>query len=107
MSRLLDIVHVLTIPSGQTASNAVVIGGWLRACSIFAPGTLPETVTVQIEPTATGTDFKTLRSGAADVEVPAGKAVIIMEGVYKQIRLLAGGAVAADRVFSVNSVIER
>lgn len=105
MSRLADVVQTLTIPSGQTNSNAVVIGGYLQACTIFAPTTLPETITVQVEPTATGTDFKTLQSGGADITIGAGKAVMIIEGAFKQIRFVAGASVGADRVFTICVVI--
>lgn len=106
MSRLVPVIHVLTIPNGQTASNAVAIGGVLKAFCVFAPSTLPETVAVQLEPSQDGTDYRTLQSGGADVTVGAGKAVMIMEGAFSQLRLLAGGAVAAERVFRVSFVME-
>lgn len=103
--RLLTNTVTLTIASGQTASNAIEIGGFLQACTIFAPTTLPEVVTVQIEPTPNGTTFRTLLSGPDDVTVPEGKAVIIMETPFSQLRLRSGGAVGADRVFSVCLVV--
>lgn len=103
--RLLTNTVTLTIASGQTESNAVEIGGFLRSCAIFAPMTLPETVTVKIEPTPTGTTFRTLLSGPDDVTVPAGKAVVITEIPFAQVKLVAGSAVGADRVFSVCLVV--
>lgn len=105
MSRLIETVQVLTIPNGNTVSNEVEIGGWLRACSVFAPTTLPETVSIQMEPTRDGATWRILQSGGADVTVPAGRVAIIMEGVYRKLRLSAATAVAADRVFHVCAVV--
>lgn len=104
--RLQDSVRTLTILNGQTTSASIEIGGFLKSCTIYAPATLPETVTVQIEPTKTGTAFCTLLSGASDITVPAGKAVIIMETPFAQLRVVAGANVGADRVFQVSLVVE-
>lgn len=105
MSRLTETVYTITISNGQTVSNEVVIGGWLRACGIFAPGTLPETVSIQLEPTQDGTNWAILQSAGTDVTIQAGRALMIMEGAFKKLRLQAGGAVAADRIFQLRAVV--
>ena len=105
MSRLTETVYTLTISSGQTVSNEAVIGGWLKACGVFAPGTLPETVSIQLEPTQDGSNWTILQSAGTDVTIQAGRALMIMEGAFKKLRMQAGWAVAADRVFQLRAVV--
>lgn len=101
----------LTIANGQTLSNELkgtegrVALGALSDATIYAPGTLPETVTVQVAPTDTpaGGDYLALQVAGADVTVPAAKAKQIASGLggAKALRLSAGGAVGADRIFQL------
>lgn len=107
MARLVEVVQTVTILSGATESNGLVLGGFLKACSVFAPSTLPETVSVQLEPTRDGVEWRTLQSGGTDVTIPAGKVAMILEGAFKKLRLLSGAAVGADRVFQVCQVVEK
>lgn len=108
MSRMIEAKHTVTILSGQTTHAGVVLDGYLKALSIFAPGTLPETVTLQVAPGSTSgaSDFRALQSGGADITVPANKAVMVTEAAFRQIRLVAGAGVAADRTFTIVTVIE-
>lgn len=102
----------LVIASGQTASNAIDLAagvntkialGTLVDFIVYAPSTLPETVSVQISylESPTASDWSTVYVSGADVTVPAGKAVVVPVGAAAALRLLAGGAVAADRTFRV------
>lgn len=91
----------LTIPSGQTVSNAADLddGVPLAALSIQAPATLPETVTLAAS--HDGTTYGDVQSAGSDVTLPAGKVTTLTAIPYNKVRLRAGGAVAADRVFVV------
>jgi hypothetical protein len=102
----------LTILSGQTLSN--VLNSWntfgnSAGCIMYSPATLPETVKITISPTTNAVSgdgsFIQIQDGSplADVTVPAaGKALyfdrLVLAG---SIQLVAGTAVAADRVFPV------
>jgi len=108
MGHHLHNIGTLSIPNGQTASNAYAVPsalGELVSLVIFSPATLPEATTVQVAPfvaPAAG-DWKTLQltgTGAAtDVAVAANKAVnLSLVAGYRAIRLLAA-AVAAQRDF--------
>lgn len=101
----------LTIANGQTLSNELkgtegkVALGTLTDATIFAPATLPETVTVLVAPTdvPAGGDYLALQVAGADVTVPANKAKQVASGLggAKALRLSAGVGVAADRVFQL------
>ncbi len=101
----------LVIASGQTRSNEIKLSntntkvglGTLVDFIVFAPATLPETVSVQIsyleEPTAS--DWSTVLVSGSDITVPAGRAVVVPVGAAAALSLLSTGAVAADRTFRV------
>ncbi len=91
----------LTIPSGQTVSNAAHLdaGPALHALAIQAPATLPETVTLAAS--HDGTTFADAQSAASDITIPANRVTVLTAIPYSRIRLRAGSAVAADRVFVV------
>lgn len=112
MRRQIISLGTLTIALGATESNEISLNdgvqskialGTLVDLVVFAPSTLPETVTVQLswlDRPAT-TDWRVAYVAGADVTVPAGKAVSVPMAAMKALRLQAGGAVAAARVFHV------
>lgn len=91
----------LTISNAGTTSNAIGSIDDAEAIVIYAPATLTGTVTVQVEPTETGTAWVDLTSGGSDVTIAAGNSVTITEGGFRQLRLSSSAAEGAARVFSV------
>lgn len=94
-SRLTD----LTIASGGTTSNSVNVKK-VKRITLVAPATLPETVTLQVSVDG-GTTFNAFQTGGADVTIAAAKAKGVDYLVATHVRLSAGAAVAADRVFQL------
>ena len=96
----------LTIASGNQNSGEVSeaqLSG-VRAIILQAPGTLPETVTVQVSADG-ATNFVDLQSPpGTDVTIGAGKGIVIDVGGFDALRLRAGSGVAADRDFPTNFV---
>jgi hypothetical protein len=71
---------------------------------IYAPATLPETVTVKVagkDSETNVTNMKSLYVSGADITIPAGKAVVIPSSSFGSLALSSGSNVAADRVFDV------
>ena len=102
-------ITTVTILSGGTASAEVDLDTfnavkYVRRVLIQSPSTLPESVTMQVS--VDGTNFATLQSGAADITFPAAKATQINGFMVQKFKLVAGGAVAADRVFQVSIAAE-
>lgn len=97
----------LTIANGQTESQELLLeqNGVRRAkiIQISGPTTLPETVTVHLGDGVGGT-YKALSSGGSDFTIPAAKTVSLPTIVKSTLKLIAGGAVGADRVFIVEGV---
>ena len=91
----------LIFSTASTTSNAV--GGIDDALglTIYSPATLTGTITVQVEPTSTGTSFVDLQSGGADVTIPASKATVLNPITWRQIRLITGTTEAAARTFTL------
>ena len=106
-----DHAITLTIASGGTSieyidrkmSQAV-------AAVLYCPATLPETVTVYVAAkAASAPTYVKLQNSGADITGAAGKAIPFpagAPGAFEAIKLLAGGAVAADRTFTLVLVIE-
>lgn len=90
----------LTIASGGTTSG-VVRPNEGDSITIFAPSSLTGTITVEIEPTATGTSFCTLTSGGSNVTIAASAALIISPANFGQLRLKSGSTELADRTFTL------
>ena len=93
----------LTIASGQTISSDVLNLAGLGARRVFSvsfrsPATLPETVTLQTSETPTGT-FAPYQSGGADIVLAVGESTPVTDIIAGALRLSAGVAVAANRVF--------
>ena len=94
----------LTIASGATQSEELNLkdnaARRVKTLNIRAPATLPETVTVHLSE-ATGGTYAALQSGGSDITLPANRVTIVPGLAEGAIKLVAGGAVAADRVFTI------
>jgi len=101
MSRPLSPTTTLTILAGQTTSEALRGCRHAQGVGIFAPATLTGTITVQVEPTDSGTDFVNETSGGTAVTIGASQHVTLMMSTFAQLRLKSSGAEAADRVFTL------
>lgn len=92
-----------------TAPNMVTTGDGFRdadSITIYAPDTLPETVTVQVDSTEpAATNFNPLQRGGADVTVPAGKAVTVDSISFRAMKLVSGVGAAAQRTFKVTKAV--
>src|SRR5713101_2530813 len=91
----------LTLTTASTVSNALSNLDDAIAIGIVAPTAVTGTITVQVEPTATGTAFVSLQSGGVDVTIAAAKAIVINPFPFRQIRLITSATEAATRTFSV------
>lgn len=91
---------VLTIANGATESQVIAPVGLGLHCAllIIAPTTLAETVNIKVARLST-TTFQVLQTNALDIAIPAGKAtqVVLFGGCHW--KLVATGAVAAQRQF--------
>ena len=99
----------LVIPNAAQASNELN-GSDLRdadSITIFAPGTLPEAVRVQIAHVGSpvAADWRDLDQGSGDIVIAAGQAISIDFTAFSKLRLFAAAAVAAERVFNVNKAV--
>lgn len=95
----------LTILSGQTQSGVLDFRSegkhFITSLLVVSPTTLPEAVTVHAATSRTGT-FQPLQSDGVDITLPAAKATSIHPvGMVGAIKLVAGVAVAANRVFEL------
>lgn len=97
----------LTIALGQTSSNALPwkeTGYDIEALTVASPGTLPDTVHWEVS-LDDGVTYQTVYDTTdTAIKVPAAAHTIIYNGVFTgitHIKLVAGGAVAADRVFKL------
>jgi hypothetical protein len=93
--------------AGGTTSNAIGIFDDAWAISIYSPATTFTStyVTIQVEPTSTGTDFVTLQSGGSDVTLSSGAAMVISPLPFMQLRIVHDAAEAAARTFTVRKTI--
>ena len=94
----------LTIANGQTVSDVLDLGG-LGARRVFSitfrsPATLPETVTLEVAESATGT-FEPYQSGGADIVLAVGESTPVTDVIGGALRLVAGAAVGGNRVFAL------
>lgn len=97
--------RTITIASGQTASGALSFND-LRHIShlvIYPPDTLDVTTfTVEVSGVRGTPVWKDLDDGTGTaVVLTAGEAIRISDVAFAGLRILAGAAVAADRVFTV------
>lgn len=96
----------LTISSGSQNSGSSSLPNDLQRTDknllIVAPDTLDGTVTVEVDKDAQGNTFQTLQSPpGTDVEVPAGKAIMITELPLPDFRLHSSTSEGSDRDFDV------
>lgn len=98
----------LTILSGQTLSASLDLNiygrHYVRRVLVIAPATLPEVVNPLVS--MDDSTYATLQSGGDDIIFPAGKATQINGFQVQYIKLLAGGAVGADRNFTLTVAME-
>lgn len=94
----------LTIASGQTESPALDLQALAARqplmINILAPATLPESVNLRIAPTAGGV-YRTQQSDGVDIALAQSKATMVTQIVAGGMKLVAGGAVAANRTFDI------
>jgi hypothetical protein len=99
----------ITIANGQTQGNILsndYFAGARQLC-IHGPATLAETVTVQAAPeiTALPADLRSLKyNGGAAITMTGPSSMVVDWSGGRSISLVAGAAVAADRVFTVSAV---
>lgn len=95
----------LTIASGQTESDTIDLHGAgnikPRAMHLYAPATLPETISLHTAPRATAT-FAPLMSNGTAIPVAAASNQIIYPFQAGAFKLVSGAAVAADRTFNLS-----
>jgi len=95
----------MTIVNGSSYSNVISLFDDATALTIFSPASLTGVVTIETEPTSTGSNFVTLQSGGTDVTLPAGKSTVINKVGWHQMRLASASAEAAARAFPVNKSV--
>ena len=98
-------LQALTIASGASTSNVITNLDDSWAISIYSPATFTGTISVQIEPSSSGTNFVTLQSGGTDVTLNTAKAIVINPITFKQLRLISGSAEGQTDVFQVTKTI--
>lgn len=96
----------MTIANGTSTSDITIdftkVFRRVRSIVIYAPATLPETVTVEVAENDSGT-FKPLQSNGTDVTLTAGKATPITNIGFGSMKLVStSGNVAVDRVFTIS-----
>ena len=92
---------LIDVSEDNDNSNSMDFTGWRSACrsvTIFGPGTLTSTITVQVS--QDGTNWRDLQSAGADITIPADGAVVIQTTGFKYLRV-SGTNEAADRTFKV------
>lgn len=104
-------VSPLTIPNSGTDSNILYAHSDFRdgdSLKLYAPGTMPETVKVYVSPVGepgsppSASDWRILSTDSGtDTVLSAGHAISLDLPAFKAIKLVAGGAVAADRAITV------
>ena len=101
----------LTIASGQTESGDTINLAGLGArrkmgITIINPATLPETVNVHVAESSSGT-FQPLYSGGTAIALDADGATVITDVIAGALKLVATGAVAANRTFILQGNADR
>ena len=81
----------IIIVSASSNGNSISQFDDATALTIYSPSALTGTITVETEPSSTGTSFVTLQSGGTDVTIPAGKATVLNKVGWRQMRLVSGG----------------
>ncbi len=95
----------IIIVTGSSVGNAIAQFDDATALTIYSPAALTGAVTVETEPSSTGTSFVTLQSGGADVTIPAGKATVLNKVGWRQMRLVSAASEGATRTFVVTKSV--
>lgn len=95
----------MVIVNASSYSNAISVFDDATALTIFSPASLTGTVTIETEPSSTGTNFVTLQSGGTDVTLSAGKATVLNKVGWRQMRLASNASEAAARPFPVTKAV--
>ena len=91
---------ILTTDNAPSTANAVPVDdAW--ALGMVAPSVLTGTITIQVEPSSSGTNFQTLQSAGTDVTITAGKAIVISPFPYKQVTVASAAQEASPRTFTL------
>ena len=99
-------VETLTILNGTQVvelkgNQAKKVFGQATSITIFAPATLPETVTVLIAGVKAPASTDYTNVGASAVTIAAGMSYTLPTTAFAALKLSAGAAVGADRVFKL------
>jgi hypothetical protein len=95
----------LTILNAQTQSEELIVSSYTGMSRIavnlliVSPVSLPETVNLHVS--IDGTTFAVLQSGATDVSIPQNKGTQVINVTAQKMKLVAGSAVGADRIFTL------
>lgn len=95
----------MVVVSGSSYSNAIKVFDDATALTIYSPAALTGVITIETEPTETGSNFVTLQSGGTDVTLAAGKSTVINKVGWRQMRLASAGTEAAARTFPVTKSV--
>jgi hypothetical protein len=95
----------MIIASGSSVSNTIKDFDDAYGLTVYSPGTLTDTITVEVEPSSSGTSFVTLQSGGIDVTLPALKATVLNPVPFKQMRVRSCSLEGQSDTFRVNKVI--
>ena len=103
--------HICDLPpiiivNASSNGNAISQFDDATALTIYSPAALTGVITVETEPTTTGTNFVTLQSGGTDVTIPAGKATVINKVGWRQMRLVSAASEGGTRTFPVTKTID-
>lgn len=101
----------LTILNGATQSAELDLQEHgvrrIKNLTFIAPTTLPETVVIHVG-NAVGGTYKALNDGFGnDAVIPANKSVVQAGITAGALKLVANGAVAADRVFLIKGAAQK
>lgn len=102
------------ISSGGTTGSQVEGFDDAEAVSIWAPGTLTGTITIQASPdvpedvggpTAANATWGTMQSGGTDITIAASKVLTITDITFRRLRMISGSAEGADRTFKITKQV--
>ena len=92
---------VFTLPIGSDRVTILIPEDAITVL-VYAPDTLPNLLTVYVEPTRTGTTFVPLHVNGANVTIPSDRATVITNYGFRQMQLRAQSAEAIQaRLFRV------
>lgn len=97
----------LVIPNGNTTSNELDSSNddyrFARGFVLSGDSTYDGTITVEIS-LDDGATFQTLQSNGSDVNVVAGKALVITQAGWSKMRLVSSTAETADRTTLITAM---